>query len=240
MSHTAAPGVPRSVGGGTLARRCDARRPAPGAVSWEAMDVRVSGRLAPGMHPMPSRWLLLGIVLGGLPDHRRALPHPGAAPGRRPPLTPAGELVPLSDFGPAGGEVRSKAWGCTDPGSASRWSSAGGSSSGAAARPPRRPGRPRPPSRDRGRGPAPAALSGGRRAPASAGPRGAAGPSGRKTGAAGGRRAEDAPPGGRTTARGEGYASSVGRWALWGLWGRAWSWWPSWSSCGARASSSGP
>jgi hypothetical protein len=27
-----------------------------------------------------------------------------------------GELVPLSDFGPQGGEVRYKAWVCTDPG----------------------------------------------------------------------------------------------------------------------------
>jgi len=27
-----------------------------------------------------------------------------------------GELVPLSDFGPAGGEVRYKAWVCTNPG----------------------------------------------------------------------------------------------------------------------------
>jgi hypothetical protein len=27
-----------------------------------------------------------------------------------------GDLVPLSDFGPQGGEVRYKAWVCTDPG----------------------------------------------------------------------------------------------------------------------------
>jgi hypothetical protein len=27
-----------------------------------------------------------------------------------------GELVPLSDFGPQGGEVRYKAWACTTPG----------------------------------------------------------------------------------------------------------------------------
>jgi hypothetical protein len=27
-----------------------------------------------------------------------------------------GELVPLSDFGPQGGEVRYKAWVCTNPG----------------------------------------------------------------------------------------------------------------------------
>jgi hypothetical protein len=42
---------------------------------------------------------------------------PGAPGGfRRCRRCGRGELVPLSDFGPQGGEVRYKAWVCTNPG----------------------------------------------------------------------------------------------------------------------------
>jgi hypothetical protein len=56
-----------------------------------------------------------------------------------------GELVPLSDFGPQGGEVRYKAWVCTNPGCGFALQIRRGELV-------RHPGAPPPPPRPRGRG----------------------------------------------------------------------------------------
>jgi hypothetical protein len=54
-----------------------------------------------------------------------------------------GDLVPLSDFGPQGGEVRYKAWVCTNPGCGFALLSRRGEVVRHRGAPPRSPGRPR-------------------------------------------------------------------------------------------------